>query len=173
MENPYRTYKDCVYYLDEKLYNKNSTWEDVEEFEVCVEGYHLIICTLTITTGYHCNIGFRLVDESNQPLLPYRTKAGQREVVHFTYEPCTASTEDQTPMSFHMIAFCKNTVKLQCFMVTGAMKLNVSPVINSHDRPWNHKSISTMSAIPLCGIEEQKNNADMESKGGKTVVQHP
>ena len=168
MENPYTTHKDYAYVSEDRDYSTKDQWQDVDGLSIDVEGYYLIICTLCINTGLNANVGFCLVDGSNRPLIPFRTSVNTRIPVHFSYEPCPFSGEDQTPVSFHMVAYCKGPVKLR-LMTSDVQYVSDGPALHGRaglnavgsknlDKPWNHKSICTMSAIPLCSIEEQKNN---------------
>jgi hypothetical protein len=147
--NPYVKPKNYTYYSGEKFYNE-SQWVDMDEFSLDIEGCYLIICTIQITTGLHANVGFRLVDGGNNPLTPLRKSTNARIPAHFSVEPNVVSAEDQTPVTFHVIAYCK-IVKLQARVDdTGQFKTNTANTAPPSDAVWNHKPISTMSAIPLC-----------------------
>jgi hypothetical protein len=122
----------------------------MDEFSLDIEGCYLIICTIQITDGYSGNVGFRLVDGSNNPLISLRTTTNTRIPAHFSVEPYVTTVQDQTPVTFHMIAYCK-VVKLQARVDdNGQFKTNTADTANPPDAVWNHKPISTMSAIPLC-----------------------
>jgi hypothetical protein len=147
--NPYVKPRNYLHYSGEKLYKK-SQWVDMNEFSLDIEGFHLIICNIQITTGLHANVGFRLVDGSNNPLIPLRKSSNTRIPTHFSAEPYAYSTEDQAPVAFHVIAYCK-VVKLRGRVDdSGEFKTNTADTATSPDAAWNHKPISTMSAIPLC-----------------------
>ena len=150
MNNPYTKPKNYLHYSGEKQYEK-SQWVDMDEFSLDVEGLHLIICTIQTTTGYHANVAFRLVDGSNTPLIPLRKSTNLRVPAHFSVEPEAQSVEDQTPVTFHVIAYC-NVVKIQARVDdSGMFKTNTSRTDEAPpNAAWNHKPISTMSAIPLC-----------------------
>ena len=148
MNNPYTKPKNYLHYSGEKLYK--GQWVDMDGFSLDIEGCYLIICTIQITTGLNANVGFRLVDGSNNPLVPLRKSTNARMPTHFSVEPYAYSPEDQTPVTFHMIAYC-NVVKLQVRVDdSGEFKTNTADTATSPDAVWNHKPISTMSAIPLC-----------------------
>jgi hypothetical protein len=152
MNNPYTKPKNYLHYSGEKFYNEHR-WVDMDGLSL-VEGCYLIICTIQITTGYHANVGFRLVDGSNTPLIPTRKSTNNRVPAHFSAEPNVGGAEDQTPVTFHMVAYC-NVVKLQIRVndAGGRFKINTAGTHLTNpppDSPWNHKPISTMSAIPLC-----------------------
>jgi hypothetical protein len=163
MNNPYTKPRNYLHYSGEKLYKK-SQWVDIDEFSLDIEGCYLIICTIQITTGYYANVGFRLVDGSDNPLIPLRTTTNTRIPAHFSVEPNDDSIEDQTPVTLHMIAYCK-VVKLQARVDdTGQFKTNTAYTGSPSDAAWNHKPISTMSAIPLC---------PMYQPGTNTVFSYP
>ena len=99
--------------------------------------------------------GFRIVDENDRPLPPYRTKNNNRHPVHFSAEPPPASGEDLTPVTFHMIANCQYA-KLQIrpsdgggVDKAGIARINRNGSSAPIDATWSHKPISTMTAIPL------------------------
>ena len=163
MENPYETKKDYVAYSGENLPPQTvDKWLDLDEMELYVEGYHLILCSVTISAFNSANVGFRL-----STLPPMREKTDKRIPVHFSTEPYNMSFENLTTWSFHVVAYCRGLVKLQVLMsdnrgsgYEGFIWVNR---INGDDDPGNnnifvHKTICTMSAIPLCGAIEQKNN---------------
>ena len=66
--------------------------------------------------------------------------------------PHARTYEDQTPVTFHMIANCKYA-KLQVLVKTIPASYARTMITNSidppSDRTFNHKPISTMTAIPL------------------------
>lgn len=160
MENPYSTTQEVSYYLAEKEYFEKDEWMDIDGFFVDVEGYYIILCTVSINTGHGANVGFSLVDSGNQPIAPFRTTTNNRVPVHFSYEPCTVTPEDLTPVTFHLVAHCKGPVKLRLMSSDGGTRLNGAfynrkPAL---DKIFLHKPISVMSAIPLCGAIKQKNN---------------
>jgi hypothetical protein len=149
MNNPHTEPKNYLHYSGEKFYNEHR-WVDMDGLSLDVEGCYLIICTIQITTGYHANVGFRLVNGSNNPLM-LRKSSNTRIPAHFSIEPDSQSAEDQTPVTFHVIAYC-NVVKLQIRLADGAgqLKTNTGGTSSPSDVVYNHKPISTMSAIPLC-----------------------
>jgi hypothetical protein len=152
MNNPHAKPKNYAYYFDEKEYDRQHKWEDMDELRLDVEGLHLIICTINISTGYSANVGFRLVDGSDNPLMPLRKSSNSRIPAHFSVEPYVLNTEDHTPVTFHMVAYC-NVVRLQIRVVDagGRVRINAAPTHNPPtDAVWNNKPMSTMSAIPLC-----------------------
>ncbi|XP_031551710.1 uncharacterized protein LOC116288976 [Actinia tenebrosa] len=103
--NPYVKETYYTHRVDEEGYD-NVAWHDVGMW-VEVGGTALVICTISINANTHANVGFRLIDENNKPLLPYRTSSNTRKVTHFSMEPYTRSAEDLTPVTFHMLANCK------------------------------------------------------------------
>ena len=161
MENPYENKKDYVAYVGEKDYSADK-WEDLDEMELYVEGYHLILCSVTISAFNSANVGFRLTT-----LPPMREKTDKRIPVHFSTEPHNRPPfENLTTWSFHVVAYCRGLVKLQVLISdarTGYQgfiwvnKINNDP-IGKKNNIYVHKTICTMSAIPLCGAIEQKNN---------------
>ena len=163
MENPYETKKDYVAYSGEKNYGYNDPdkWLDLEEMDLCVEGYHLILCSVTISACNSANVGFRL-----STLPPMREKTDKRIPVHFSTEPYNRPPyENLTTWSFHVVAYCRGLVKLQVLIsdTRGGHQSFIWVNRIHSDNPGNnnifvHKTICTMSAIPLCGAIEQKNN---------------
>ena len=175
MENPYETKKDYVAYSGEKNYGYNDPdkWLDLEEMDLCVEGYHLIICSVTISAYNSANVGFRL-----STLPPMREKTDKRIPVHFSTEPHNMSFENLTTWSFHVVAYCRGLVKLQVLISdarTGYQgfiwvnKINNDP-IGKKNNIYVHKTICTMSAIPLCGAIEEKNNAAPQPIGRSAFI---
>ena len=156
MENPYSTTQEVSYYLAEKEYFEKDEWMDIDGFFVDVEGYYIILCTVSINTGAGANVGFSLVDSGNQPIAPFRTTTNNRVPVHFSYEPSATSREDLTPVTFHLVAHCKGLVKLRLMSSDGITRLNGT--YRGGNKIYMHKPISVMSAIPLCGAIKQKNN---------------
>ena len=152
--NPYAKEAWFVHYLDEKDY-VNDVWHDTGLW-VEVRGLGLVICTISISTGWSCNAGFRIVDENDRPLPPYRTKNNNRHPTHFSSEPVPTTPEDITPVTFHMIANCQYA-KLQIRPSDGSgvgkdgrIRINASNTVPPPtDAAWSHKPISTMTAIPL------------------------
>ena len=163
MENPYESKKDYVAFTGEPSYDNigDDKWQDLKEMEVYVEGWHLILCSVTISAYNSANVGFRLTT-----LPPMREKTDKRIPVHFSTEPHNISNENLTTWSFHVVAYCRGLVKLQVLISdarTGYQgfiwvnKINNDP-IGKKNNIYVHKTICTMSAIPLCGAIEQKNN---------------
>ena len=151
--NPHAKEDWFLHYLAEKDY-VGDEWRDTGLW-VEVGGLGLVICTISINTGYSCNAGFRIVDENDRPLPPYRTKNNNRHSTHFSSEPPPSSGEDLTPVTFHMIANCQYA-KLQIRPSDGGATIakRGGIRINSIGLPgtnaiWSHKPISTMTAIPL------------------------
>ena len=103
--NPHVKENWFLYYLAENYY-VGDEWHDTGLW-VEVGGLGLVICTISILVDYSCNAGFRIVDENNHPLLPYRTKDNSRHPTHFSAEPPVYSVEDITPITFHKIANCQ------------------------------------------------------------------
>ena len=150
--NPHVKESYYVNYLDEKSY-ANIDWLDLDGFWVEVGGLALVICTVSISTGYGANVAFRLVDENDKPLSPYRTPTNNRRAAHFSAEPQTIGPEDITPVTFHMIVNCKYAkvqIRARETDRAGAVMMNAAPsIFPVSDRPFIHKCISTMTAIPL------------------------
>ena len=175
MDNPYETKKDYVAYVGEKKYGYNDyseEWRDLDEMELYVEGYHLILCSVTISAYNSANVGFRL-----STLPPMREKTDNRIPVHFSTEPHNISDENLTTWSFHVVAYCRGLVKLQVLIsdsrggYKGFIWVNR---IHSDANPGNnnifvHKTICTMSAIPLCGAIEEKNNTTAPQPIGRSA----
>ena len=70
-----------------------------------------------------------------------------------------------------MAVYCRGEVKLQVLLgdARGKIKSFIRVNMMMDDEPkynqaYNHKTISTLSAIPLLGIEEQKNNNAVAAK---------
>ena len=162
MENPYETQKDYVAYGREKGYTTKEQWVDLDEMELYVEGYHLILCSVTFSTINSANVGFRL---TTLPAL--REKTNNRIPVHFSTEPYNENFENLGTHSFHLVAYCRGAVKLQVLTsdnrggagYLGWIEINRMLNVNDNDvrnEIYSHKTICTMSAIPLCGAIEQK-----------------
>ena len=154
MDNPYAPQKDHATYLGEALFTLD-TWTDIADLELYVEGWHLILCSVTLSGFNGANAGFRLTT-----LPPMRKKTDNRMPVHFSIEPFRYSEENLGTWSFHLVAYCRGMVKLQIMLSDGSGSFIWINKINgvNINRAFVHKTICTMSAIPLCGIEEQKNN---------------
>ena len=157
--NPHGKEAWFLHYLEEKQYMKD-IWYDSGSW-VEVGGLALVICTISINTG-DTNVGFRIVDENDRPLPPYRTKNNNRHSIHFSSEPPPASGEDLTPVTFHMIANCQYA-KLQVRASDGAFRIN-SVGLPGRNAIWSHKPISTMTAMPL---------APFYQPGANTVFTYP
>ena len=156
MENPYAVKKDYVTYVNENAGPQSTNkWVDIDDMELYVEGWHLILCSVAISGYNSANVGFRLTT-----LPPMREKTDNRIPVHFSTEPFRWSTENLTTWSFHMIAYCRGMVKLQVLMSDGGSAFIWINRINGAyiNYAYAHKTICTMSAIPLCGAIEEKNN---------------
>ena len=174
MENPYESKKDYVAYSGEKSYGYHypDKWLDLEEMDLCVEGYHLILCSVTMSAFNSANVGFRL-----STLPPMREKTDKRIPVHFSTEPHNMSVENLTTWSFHVVAYCRGLVKLQVLISderTGYPGYIWVNRIHGNDDPGNnnifvHKTICTMSAIPLCGAIEEKNNTTAPQPIGRSA----
>ena len=147
--NPHVKEAWFVHYLEETRYPGG--WQDMG-IGVEVGGLGLIICTINVGVAYSGTIGFRIIDENNEVLMPYRTKNNNRNPTHFSMYPHARTYEDQTPVTFHMIANCKYA-KLQVLVKTIPASYARTMITNSIDPPadrtFNHKPISTMTAIPL------------------------
>ena len=83
--NPHVKEAWFLHYLEEKEYEVDK-WHDTGLW-VEVGGLGLIICTISSSLGYDCNAGFRIVDENDHPLPPYRTTNNNRHPVHFSWNP--------------------------------------------------------------------------------------
>lgn len=147
--NPHHKETWFSHYSEEKEY-KDDKWFDTGLW-VEVGGLGLVICTVSLNTGWSCNVGFRIINENDEPLQPYRKKTNTRHSAHFSFEPNPISGEDMSPVTFHIIANCQ-CAKLQIRPSdasggnAGIVRLN-SGVVN--DATWHHKPITTMTAIPL------------------------
>ncbi|MEN0016603.1 MAG: hypothetical protein AAF706_03240 [Bacteroidota bacterium] len=116
----------------------------------------MIIGTITVSTSNSCNLGLRIVDENGTPLPPNREKKNDRHSAHFTVELSTTSRKNATSITFHLIANCQYA-KLQVCpgdslgqQYTGVVFVNhTNTGSDVPDAAWNHKTISTMSVIPL------------------------
>ncbi|MEN0016674.1 MAG: hypothetical protein AAF706_03610 [Bacteroidota bacterium] len=154
--NPHQK-ENHVVLLEEPEYRVDK-WYDME-MGVEVGGLGLIICTISFSAWNSCNAGFRIVDENNEPLLPYRKKTNNRHSAHFTSELREYVDENQTSTTFHIIANCQYA-KLQVRpsdKLSGPNGVELGAVLVNHtrgnsgiqDAAWNHRAISTMTAIPL------------------------
>ena len=171
MENPYATQKDYAVYSDQRRYGYtwggNDKWLDMDELDLFVEGPHLIIGSITFSTANSGNVGFRLTNTC-----PLRQKDNNRIPVHFSVEPYNLNiVENLCTFSFHMAVYCRGEVKLQVLLgdARGKIKSFIRVNMMMDDEPkynqaYNHKPICTLSAIPLLGIEEQKNNNAVAAK---------
>lgn len=130
-------------YSEERTY-VNDQWYDTGLW-VKMGGLGLVICTISSAGGGSCNAGYKIVDENDQPLMPYRTSTNNRLSAHFSMKPNVKSNENMLPVSFHMIASCQYA-RLQVRPSEGSLWVNI---IDNADSPWNHKPISTMTALPL------------------------
>ena len=153
--NPYVKETMSYYFLGEKSF-ENDVWFDTGLW-VEVGGLGLVICSISASLRFNCNNGFRIVDENDQPLLPYRTKNNTRHSAHFSWEAYLYARENLSTMTFHMIANCQYA-KLQVrpshghthnngTFLPGRFEMGLNGP--SPDAIWNHKPISTMTAIPL------------------------
>ena len=151
MENPYTLGRDCVYaILDTEANYNQGAWQDVQGLSVDVNypGRKFIICSICISTTSHVNAGFRLVDADGKAFPPMRSKADNREPVHFSFEPSTKSSENLSVVTFHMIAEVKKKVQLQ-IRADDAGTIRVNGFDSKIDKPYNHKTISILSVISL------------------------
>lgn len=150
MNNPYVSGVDCVYttYTGEKKYDQAS-WVDVTGLSVNLNysGKKLIICSICIGTDSNANVGFRFSDD-NGVLQPIRAKTNNREPTHFSVEPPTNSTENQSVWTFHMVADCHGKVKLQ-MRVDDTGVATVNSIHDQRNRPYNHATISTLTVLSL------------------------
>ena len=148
MDNPYQTKRDCVYTILETEHEfTKAAWNDVMSLDVS-PGKKFIIVSINISTTSHVNAGFRFVDDDDTPFQPYRTKTDNREPTHFSFEPPTQSDENLTVVTFHMVAEAKKKVRLQ-IRADDSGKIRVNGIVDQRNKPYNHKTISTMSVISL------------------------
>ena len=146
--NPYQTKRDCVYtILDTEHEFTQAAWQDVMSVDVS-PGKKFIICSINVCATSHVNVGFRFVDDDGTPFPPYRTKTDNREPTHFSFEPPTQSDENLTVVTFHMVAEVKKKVKLQ-IRVDDSGKVRVNGIVDKRDKPYNHKTISTLSVLNI------------------------
>ena len=165
--NPYEVKKESAAYLGQKSYRTYGSWVDTDELDLYVEGPHLLIGSITFTVYNDAklgtDVGFRLTDalreKTNKYIIPaqYSVKG-------------SGSNENLCTFSFHLVHFCRGLVQLQVYTI----RYNTNWIVmnwmgqNINQAP-NHKTICTLSAIPLGGIEEQIQGQQRKSKPPYTI----
>lgn len=136
--------------------------------ELYVEGPHLIIGSITFAAYNKANVGFRLTDT-------LREKTNARIPVQFSVENEWPSRENLCTFSFHVVADCRGSVKLQ--VITSDNSSKHSAFINTNgmysgikNQHYDHKTICTLSAIPLGEIEEQKYTPPPSTRQGRRAI---
>ena len=77
--------------------------------------------------------------------------------------------ENLCTFSFHVVADCRGAVKLQVITSDNSDPkykafIRVNHMYNDPNTAFNHKTICTLSAIPLCGAQKNKQPSAAPSK---------